>query len=106
MKSWETKDQGLLKELHDAFKVRATHGLSLIQTMTTNRLALTLEDDRELLLYIFDTGRLTWYNRRDRQESYAIDVEGVFVDTLRRTIQATTREAVHFYYDTEVTVSP
>ena len=105
MASWGTEDPRLLAELREALVIASRQGLTLVPTMTTNRIALTLADGSDVVLHIYDEERLSYYNPADRQESYSIVTNKGFVEKLRNTIQTTTGESIQFYYDREVTIS-
>ena len=105
MKSWATEDQGLLNDLHDAFKIKTKRGLSLVGTMTTNCIELRLADGKAIVMYVLGEERLTSHNPANRKQSYSLTTEKGFVGKLRDVIQAATGETVHFYYRREVTIS-
>lgn len=104
MKSWETEDQKLLDDIHDALKIKSRQALTLVGTMTTNRIAITLADGNDVIMYILDEERLSYHNPANRQQSYSVITDKGFVEKLRNVIQAATGERIHFYYDRRVQI--
>lgn len=105
MKSWETEDRKLLEDLRGALKIKSRQALSLVPTMTTNRIALTLADGKDIVMYIYDEERLSFYNVADRRQSCSITTDRGFVEKLKNVIRDAADEPIHFYYDREVTIS-
>lgn len=97
MKSWETEDQKLLDDIHDALKIKSKQALTLVPTMRTNRIVITLADGNDVIMHIYDEEQLSYHNPANRQQSYSILADKGFVEKLRNVIQTATGEKIHFY---------
>ena len=104
MKSWSTSDEALLDQLQH-LGVQEVSPLSLIGTMTTNRLDIVLATGETIRMYVLDEHMLTMHDPARKKKSYSLRLDGDFVKRLRSMIDDQAHDSIHFYYDHEVSVA-
>lgn len=103
-KKWTTKDKEVLTRLRSAYHEIARRGGMVAGTMTTNKVAITLENGQEWWLYLFDEHLASLQGVPNRRPTYHLEINPNFVESLRAEILRETGETAYFYYPYEVRI--
>lgn len=103
-KKWASRDEAVMRRLKKAMIIKECASLSLIGTMTTNRLQMRLDDGNAIEMYVLANTQLSMHDPKRPKRSYLLIVDTAFVEVLKNVIAADTGDDPRFYYSHEVDV--